>query len=514
MSSTIKNLPITVEKSHLVTIGEKLYSEKIDFIRELVNNSYDADATIVQITCAADRILIEDNGSGMDEKGLLQYFTIGSEFKKEHRFSSRFRRERIGEFGIGKFAALAAAKSFIIETHRGEWSYRAVFSKKEWHEKNSWELPVEVLPKSPLRTDGTIITILNPDRSFDVKDIIRHLREKVPLGSESFQIFLNGKEILPYAIPGQRIPVNLKTKYGTVIGEIILVSPHIASIQKAGLEIRVKGIMIRRSIFGLESSKGIARIRGEVKADFLPITSNRDDFIRDDERYEFFTELIQREIRKALKKLSDIQMGKFNQQASHVLKEALTLVGKAIRKNPGMAEAIRKEAPLGQEIQSGEEVYGLSENSEKDLVEGFHVSRPTFEVPNDPSLFGNEPEKDHFGTLKRKPRMLALAEKTIIRRLRFKDFGIVCRMEHLGRDEEESLSSEGIIYLNIDHPLYHRFAREEKTLIFHIVRLIAQEMALSHTPKSPREAFELQSELMTESFGKRRHEETETTVEN
>ncbi len=38
-------LPVTVDKSHLITIGERLYSESIELIRELVNNAYDADAT-------------------------------------------------------------------------------------------------------------------------------------------------------------------------------------------------------------------------------------------------------------------------------------------------------------------------------------------------------------------------------------------------------------------------------------------------------------------------------------
>ena len=40
-------LPVTVDKSHLITIGERLYAESIELIRELVNNAYDADATLV-----------------------------------------------------------------------------------------------------------------------------------------------------------------------------------------------------------------------------------------------------------------------------------------------------------------------------------------------------------------------------------------------------------------------------------------------------------------------------------
>ncbi len=71
-------LPITVDKSHLITIGEKLYAQSIELIRELVNNAYDADAAVVEVNISEDRIEVKDNGSGMDLEGLKQYFNIGS----------------------------------------------------------------------------------------------------------------------------------------------------------------------------------------------------------------------------------------------------------------------------------------------------------------------------------------------------------------------------------------------------------------------------------------------------
>ena len=43
-------LAITVDKSHIITIGERLYEQSIELIRELVNNGYDADSTRVDVT--------------------------------------------------------------------------------------------------------------------------------------------------------------------------------------------------------------------------------------------------------------------------------------------------------------------------------------------------------------------------------------------------------------------------------------------------------------------------------
>jgi len=77
-------LPVTVDKSHLISIGERLYSESIDLIRELVNNAYDADATEVDIRMTDEFIEIMDNGTGMDREGLKQYFNIGSPEKVVH----------------------------------------------------------------------------------------------------------------------------------------------------------------------------------------------------------------------------------------------------------------------------------------------------------------------------------------------------------------------------------------------------------------------------------------------
>ena len=68
-------LPVTVDKSHLIAIGERLYSESIELIRELVNNAYDADSTQVDIKITNELIEVKDNGTGMDRMNqrVLQY---------------------------------------------------------------------------------------------------------------------------------------------------------------------------------------------------------------------------------------------------------------------------------------------------------------------------------------------------------------------------------------------------------------------------------------------------------
>ena len=71
MSNEASYLTITVDKSHIITIGERLYEQSIELIRELVNNAYDADATRVDVTVSEKEIVISDNGEGMDMEGLI-----------------------------------------------------------------------------------------------------------------------------------------------------------------------------------------------------------------------------------------------------------------------------------------------------------------------------------------------------------------------------------------------------------------------------------------------------------
>ncbi|MFH0771300.1 MAG: hypothetical protein V1933_01620 [Candidatus Omnitrophota bacterium] len=48
MEQNPSTIEVTIDKSHIVTIGERLYGESIELIGELVNNAYDADAAEVK----------------------------------------------------------------------------------------------------------------------------------------------------------------------------------------------------------------------------------------------------------------------------------------------------------------------------------------------------------------------------------------------------------------------------------------------------------------------------------
>ena len=289
-------IPITVDKSHITTLGERLYTESIELIRELVNNAYDADAVRVRVTIQPDMIKIEDDGTGMDWEGLCQYFNIGSPEKLQNSKSSVFRRDRIGQFGIGKFASLAACERFVVYTQKKSFAARVTFDKNSWSQDGGrWELPVEKLDPDKRRGDGTTVVLSKLTRTFDPDAVRQKILESVPIQATDFAVFVNGKRVVFARVSGHRIPFLEGTQFGPVHGEIIIVPVSQASAIDMGIEVRVKGVMVKQDYFGIQTwGKEGARIRGEVNADFLVVTSDRSGFRTDVAEYDAFASAMDR----------------------------------------------------------------------------------------------------------------------------------------------------------------------------------------------------------------------------
>ena len=89
-------------------LSSGLYESPAACLKELVNNSYDADATQVDLFVKpdADRIIIADNGRGMDRADFEKHFTkISESYKREESDITELGRPKIGKIGIGFIAA-------------------------------------------------------------------------------------------------------------------------------------------------------------------------------------------------------------------------------------------------------------------------------------------------------------------------------------------------------------------------------------------------------------------------
>ncbi len=485
-NNQINTIEVTVDKSHIVTIGERLYGESIELIRELINNAYDADASEVKVFINDEEIVVEDDGVGMDINGLKQYFSIGSVLKRNNPKSQKFGRDRIGEFGIGKFASLSACSRFEVWTKKGDFQAKVIFDKEEWGKsRDKWHIPLETEEIDHRLKDGTKVTLKGVTKKFNIADVEKRIIEAVPIKAPNFAVYLNNHKIKDRFIAGHKIPFLEGTEYGIVYGEIIITSQSEQDISEAGIECKVKQVTITRDFFGLEKLvKNIARIRGEVNADFLPITSDRTGFIKDTPQYKKFFEvmgLVVERIKPVLDELADY---KENKRVKRTLTEVLEKVKNALILNPDYCpEGL---IPLAHDTSDTGRPGYISENRKNLLPQNQNTKQKTEAV---------EKKKR-----KKKPVVKKLTPTAVVKKLKLGQQGVSCCIEHFGPDSQECFTEGAIIYINRDHPLYRKEAQKKDTYILHVARLLTQEICLMKEPRNPRQAFQRQSKLLRDAL--------------
>lgn len=480
----INTIEVTVDKSHIVTIGERLYGESIELIRELINNSYDADATEVKVTIKEDEIIVEDDGLGMDLDGLKQYFNIGSALKRENPKSPKFARDRIGEFGIGKFASLSACSCFEVWTKKDDFQAKVIFDKQEWEKsKDKWYIPLEIEEVDHHLKDGTKVTLKGVTKKFNLSDVEKRIIETVPIRAPDFAVYLNGHKVSVRFIAGHKIPFLEGTEYGIVYGEIIISSQMEQDISEAGIACKVKQVTITKDFFGLEKLvKNIARIRGESNADFLPITSDRTGFIKDTPQYKKFLEVMERIIERVKPVLEELSDYKENNRVRRTLTEVLEKVKNALIINPDYC-------PEGL-IPIAESASEMGEPGYVSPIKGKAASQDKKQKTE------IEPKKKR----KRKPQVKKLTSTAVVKKLKLGQQGVCCCIDHFGSDSPECFTESTIIYINRDHPLYKKEVQKKDTYELHLARLLTQEICLMKDPRNPRTAFQRQSKLLRDAL--------------
>ncbi len=101
-------------------LGAEQLKDETTAVIELVKNAYDADATEVTVEFSesdGQRIVIQDNGSGMTENDLSsKWMWLATENKVREDRSPIFRRRRLGQKGVGRFAAQKLGHKLILRT--------------------------------------------------------------------------------------------------------------------------------------------------------------------------------------------------------------------------------------------------------------------------------------------------------------------------------------------------------------------------------------------------------------
>jgi signal transduction histidine kinase len=185
------------------TIGDKIIKDVYAAVIELIKNAYDADANNVELKFIdlknpeKAKIIIKDNGHGMDYKTVVNKWMVPATGDKLSRRNSPGGRYMQGRKGIGRFATSILGNTLFMETTEEsgittmvliDWS---IFSAKKYLD----EIKILVESSNTAKNPGTELTIETHEKASEwteneMKVLIKELRKLVsPIGGkEKFHI--------------------------------------------------------------------------------------------------------------------------------------------------------------------------------------------------------------------------------------------------------------------------------------------------------------------------------------
>lgn len=282
--------PMTIE--HL---GFKMYSRLPNAAAELVANSYDADATRVEVlvdTTGTQSVQITDDGHGMSPEDLAErYLRIGRNRRADdHGFSESGRRRVAGRKGLGKLALFGIGKRITVRTKRtgsGSWTVVTM----DWDDLRNTSgrdyFPETVYePTDDISSHGTMILVEELKRTTRVE--VHDLAESL---SQLFNYMDVGFKLTVAAIDGEPIAVEPSLRYASIEEEsrwsipddieavpgapavrgVVIAAKRPLRQSLRGLTIYVKGRLANDpEFFGVpESSYAFSYITGYIEADYL-----------------------------------------------------------------------------------------------------------------------------------------------------------------------------------------------------------------------------------------------------
>lgn len=294
---------ITPDKSLMKKLGMAGY-RTTQALAELVDNSIDAripdklQKIAVRLDFKGMRIMVEDNGAGMDVRELTDAMTIA----KETQGSSN---ERLGQFGIGmKSACSALGRRFEITTSKGGGAeYHTKYDEKEWlsdEKQGRWNLGITATVDDNEgegengRWHGTKITISNlsvplyPNQVSILKENFG-IRYSPYLESKQIALSINTVQCRPAEQdiePGSAIELKVPLDFGVGI------TGHLALLKKRsikgnyGIHLFWKGRLIKAfAKFGFRAHPENAKIIGSINLDHVPVNYTKSGFLEESGEY-------------------------------------------------------------------------------------------------------------------------------------------------------------------------------------------------------------------------------------
>ena len=202
-----KKYQMSINLNVLNHLGINLYSNIPAVLSEVVANSWDADATNVDIEINTEKITITDDGHGMTYEDINgKYLEIGYERRTHEAVKTKIHdRDVMGRKGIGKLSLFSIAKIVKVETFKDDSQNGFVMSTDEIekHIKEKKHEPYEPKPmpesEMVLNSTGTRIILTELKRRVSIvhSDYVkkRLARRFSIIGDDNFTVRVDGSPI-------------------------------------------------------------------------------------------------------------------------------------------------------------------------------------------------------------------------------------------------------------------------------------------------------------------------------
>ena len=140
----MQTINFTVDAELLRELGERLVGRQYIALAELVKNSFDADATRVNIRIQDDSIEVSDNGHGMTEADFAsRWMRVGSTHKVQEMTSPVLKRRLTGSKGVGRLAVQFLASELELASVPNEKRLPEGSTSRELFAMVNWDTAVQ-----------------------------------------------------------------------------------------------------------------------------------------------------------------------------------------------------------------------------------------------------------------------------------------------------------------------------------------------------------------------------------
>lgn len=335
------NAELKVHPSFFREFATKTWVSPNDIVKELIENTFDEDATQVIVTLQNNgNLTIEDN-AGMDNDDMEKFLLLGSPHKVHETISPKLKRIRTGRYGTGRLSFLTSFEKMKIRTKRNNFSLSVLIDSSTVDRLFSGNAKLETLNEPALMRDGTELTLMNPKVPIDIYRLSKELRKLVILRQPMFEVYIKSADsfkewdfngVQPVKAPevqGHRIPVNLDD--ARITGEIVISRRPLSDDEK-GIAIMVGSHVVVRNTFGFDTK--FKKVTGYVRCNSLTSRFADKSALIEDEEYDKFNQIMRTFIMDTiLPSLTEYEDVLITREESRIYKEIDKVLGQAIIEN-------------------------------------------------------------------------------------------------------------------------------------------------------------------------------------